>query len=185
LDQHDDADLVAAVRQGDAAAFQALYERYAEALFRFAWRRCREREAAEDLTQETFVRVWLHRDRLDPRQSIRAYLFQIVRRLAVDLLRRKLTENLVGEPDPNQPAAAVDPDAFASRDRIRQALSELPEQQRVVFCLSRFDGLRYAEIAQVLGISVKTVEVHISRALKKLRDRLRDLATLLWLSLFW
>jgi len=103
----------------------------------------------------------------------------------VDLLRRKLTENLVGEPDPNQPAAAVDPDAFASRDRIRQALSELPEQQRVVFCLSRFDGLRYAEIAQVLGISVKTVEVHISRALKKLRDRLRDLATLLWLSLFW
>ncbi len=182
-DFQDDA-LVRAVRAGGSAAFKALYERYARALFGFLWRRTRDREVAEDLTQETFVRVWRHRDDLDPARSVRAYLFQIARRLAVDHLRRKAQLGVAAELDSEQPAAEVDPDAFAKRDRIRQALAALPQQQRAVFCLSRFDGLKYAEIAETLELSVKTVEVHMGRALKKLRDLLRDLAVLLWLPPF-
>ena len=176
----DETRMVEAIRQSDPAAFRQLYERYARLLHQFLFHRTPDRETAADLVQETFIRVWQHRRDLDPSRSIRAYLIQVARNLAIDHLRKKLGEGHSEPLDERKPAPAIDPEAFIKRDRIREAVAALPASQRAVFCLSRFEALTYREIAEVLALSEKTVEVHMGRALKKLRKQLHDLTGLIF-----
>ncbi len=175
METWDEASLVKAVRGDDSKAFLMLYQHYAPKIFNFLWNRTPDRETAEDLVQETFAKLWQMRADLDVQRNFRSLLFRIARNLAIDHLRQLRRQGLVGELDEGQPAPPEDPEAFVKRDRVRQALRALSQHQRAVFCLSRFEGLKYVEIATILGISIKTVEVHMGRALKKLRDRLWDL----------
>ncbi|CAM2006512.1 RNA polymerase sigma-70 factor [Acanthopleuribacter pedis] len=176
-----DKELTAAVKTGDSEAFQQLYFRYAEPLFGFLWRRLSQRELAEDLVQELFAKVWRNRANLDPNQSIKAYLYQAANNLMIDHLRRKNPDLGAVEVMPEHSTVEVDETRFEKRDQIQKALADLPDAQRNVFLLSRFEGLKYGEIAAVMNISVKTVETHMNRALKKLRHQLRALLALL----FW
>lgn len=176
-----DQELVASIKKGDSPAFQKLYFRYAEPLFGFLWRRLSQRELAEDLVQELFAKVWRNRANLDPAQSIKAYLYQAANNLMIDHLRRKNPDLGAVEVMPEHSTVDVDEVQFEKRDQIQKALADLPDAQRNVFLLSRFEGLKYHEIASVLDISVKTVETHMNRALKKLRHQLRSLLALL----FW
>lgn len=173
--------LVAAVKRGDEEAFRRLYFQYAEPLFGFLWRRLNQREPAEDLVQELFVKVWRNRENLDPNQSIKAYLYQAANHLMIDYFRKKNPVQGAQELLPEHRTVSVEEDNFEKRAHIEKALADLPEAQRHVFVLSRFEGLRYTEIASVLNISVKTVETHMNRALKKLRHQLRATLSLL----FW
>ena len=186
--QHlDDAQLTSQILAGDSGAFRALYFRYGQALFGWLWQRTHDREAAEDLVQELFARVWRKRDSLDPNQSIRAYLYQAANHLAIDHLRKKIRENDKSEEVfPRDVTTAIDELGFERKTAITQAIAGLPEAQRTVFLLSRFEGLKYSEIASTLGLSVKTVETHMGRALKKLREALKQWATCLIFMLgFW
>lgn len=176
-----DSELGSRVGKDDVEAFQLLYFRYADPLFRFLWRRTGERETAEDLVQELFSRVWKNRSRLDPNRSLKAYCYQTAGNLAIDHLRRKTSSPINELAELPNPAIQPDELAFERRTRINKALAALPDGQRRVFCLSRFEGLKYSEIAQTLEISIKTVENHMNRALKKLRLSLEDLITLLLL----
>ncbi|CAM2066139.1 RNA polymerase sigma-70 factor [Sulfidibacter corallicola] len=180
--QPSDADLVAAVLKGQTHAFKTIYFRYSEQLFRFFWRRMNGREIAEDLVQELFAKVWRNRANLDPGQSLKAYLYQAAGNLVIDQLRKNPPERYAQEIRPEHSSEEPDEGRFQVREQIQAAIASLPETQRKVFCLSRFEGLKYHEIADVLEISVKTVETHMSRALKKLRQSLRSLTTLI---LFW
>lgn len=178
-----DRPLVEAVTHGDTDAFRHLYEHHAPALCNFIARRTPSREVAEDLVQDCFIRVWKARERLNPAQSFKAYLYRIARNRVIDWYRSR-------HPDTNELsglelADAVDPHRFAVQDRIAKALANLSSQQRQVFCMSRFDALTYRDIAAVLDISVKTVEVHMGHALKRLRSALQDLAQLLFLPWWW
>ncbi|MDJ0837797.1 MAG: RNA polymerase sigma-70 factor [Acidobacteriota bacterium] len=170
-----DAALTASIRDGDETAFRDLYYRYAQPLFRFLYRRTHDRETAEDLTQELFARIWKNRANLDPDKPVKAFCYQIANNLAIDHLRRKVADPVSPDAEMPTPATEIDETAFQKRGRIGKALAELPDGQRQVFMLSRFEGLKYQEIAQVLQISVKTVENHMGRALKKLRLNLKDL----------
>lgn len=170
-----DSELALALRASDHAAFKTLYYRYFEALYRFLFRHAREEQLAQDLAQETFTRLWQNREKLDPRQSLKAYLYRIAYNLAIDHLRKR-----AHRPESLEAANAHEPsysheDHFDLREKMQAAIANLSEPLRIVFTMSRFEEATYAEIASALEISVKTVESRMSKALKELREKLRPL----------
>ena len=162
--------IIQGLKISDRQALKALYDTYYDPLYRFLWRKTRNEDTALDLIQDVFIRLWDSRNRLDEDQSIKAYLYRIAGNLAIDHLRRKVTaqaediDEMLHEP-------AHDPQTqYDIRHRIQKALDQLPEEIKTVFMLNRFDALKYAEIAEMLDISVKTVESRMSKALKRLRS---------------
>jgi RNA polymerase sigma-70 factor (ECF subfamily) len=173
-----DPELAVAIKQSDADAFKILYYRYYEQLFRFLWHKTRDHETSKDLVQELFFRVWKNRESVDPSKSIKAYLYKTASNLAIDLLRKKTTEQAYALENPVEETSA--PEAqFDLEEKARAAIDSLPEHIHTVFCLSRIEGLKYTEIAETLHISVKTVESRMSKALKILRQKLQPFLILL------
>jgi RNA polymerase sigma-70 factor (ECF subfamily) len=167
-----DAELARAIKSADHQAFKVLYYRYFEALFRFLWRQTSDDELAKDLLQEVFSRVWKNRENLDPAQSLKAYLYRIGHNLVIDHRRQSVHKPEYLENDPaHEPAYFVE-ENFDLREKIQATIAALPEPVRLVFTMSRFDGIKYAEIAATLNISVKTVEARMSKALAILREKL-------------
>ncbi len=166
------------IREDSESAFEALYHAYFIPLLRFCGRFISQPETAETIVQETFWKIWQNRARLNPSASIRSYLYTIVRNQALQHLRRQRLENSIGEiliEDERQP---VTPEEVLHSNELRQqiesAINHLPERCRLIFAMNRFDSLTYSEIAEVLGISLKTVETQMGRALKSLRHQLAE-----------
>lgn len=150
-----------------------LFFAHGQALVGFARRYVGNRETAEDVVQNVFLALWRNRETLRIETDIRSYLFTATRNQALNILRHSKTAQDAEEAirltirESEQP---VDPVEYNQlRDRIEGAVKSLPEQSRRVFLMSRLDGLTYAQIAIVLGISVKTVETLMGRALKHIR----------------
>jgi RNA polymerase sigma-70 factor (ECF subfamily) len=171
IDNLTDKDLAAAVRNSDAGAFKTLYYRYYDALYQFLYSKCRSSELARDLLQEVFTRIWQTRARINPEQSIKAYLYRIANNLSIDHMRKKVRERKY-QVEMNKQGKQNARDLEMSIT-IRKAIENLPEKYRLVFQLSRFEGLTYAEISAVCKISIKTVESRMSRALQILRKALK------------
>ena len=172
------------IAEGDAEAFEVLFRRYYGPLYAFARRHVRVHEVAEELAQEVFLDVWNRRSTWPPRRSVRAFLFSAARYKAVDHWRHQEVEaRWKAEAAPPETTRAGGPlEALREREideAVRQAISEMPERRRLAYVLTKQHGLTYAEAADVLGISPKTVEVQIGRALKFLRERLAHLLTVL------
>ncbi len=168
-----DPELALALRASDHAAFKTLYYRYFEALFRFLYRHTRAEHVAQDLVQEVFTRVWQNRAKLDPEQSVKAYLYRIGYNLAVDHLRKRAHRPEPLEAEMTRAPSYSHEVQFDLRDKMQAAIANLPEPLRVVFTMSRFEEATYAEIAETLQISIKTVESRMSKALKELREKLK------------
>ena len=172
----DDRKLLARLRQGDQEAFDALFRRYYPSLVGLVEGMLRRRSVAEELVQDVMLELWRRREALFVEESLRAYLFQAARNRALNHVRRERVEQR-GEPYARG-ASAVAPAGLAVLVEqelgaaIRRAVDALPAPHREVFELSRTGGLRYAEIARVLGVSVKTVEARMGRALRSLREQL-------------
>ncbi|NOY60515.1 MAG: RNA polymerase sigma-70 factor [Calditrichaeota bacterium] len=156
------------IRNSNADAFKALYFRYYESLYRFLLIRTGSQETSRDFVQDVFAGLWQNRRTLKTGKSLRAYLFRIANNLVIDHFRRQKTQHLYSERFFNF-EMTENPEL---RRRIFSAIEELPEKLRTVFVLSRFDGLKYTEIAQACEISIKTVEKRMSRALRVLRKEL-------------
>lgn len=168
-----DSKLGQRIKRSDHHAFKLLYYRYYEALYGFIWRRVRDDNAARELTQTLFVRVWQGRARLDPRQALKAYLYRVAANLVVDHFRALGRANLTSlDAAAGEPVAGPD-DSFELEEMLEQAVRDLPEALRTVFRLSRVDGLKYSQIAERLEISVKTVESRMGKAFGILRQRLK------------
>ena len=169
-------DLVARLARGDRAAFEAVFHEHYVSLVRFAEAMLRSREAGEDIVQEVLLNLWRQRENLRIDDSLRAYLYRAVRNRALnsvrnDRVRREALPDLVKE-SPEPAASEVGLLEGELEAAVRAAIAQLPPRCREIFELSRFKGLRYVEIAETLGISVKTVETQMGRALKILRERL-------------
>ncbi len=174
-----DEHLIERLMKSDEEAFRLLFEKYQPILFRNVLHNIRDADAAHDIVQETFVRVWRHRQSLQSNLPFLAYLFHISRNLTLDQakhhdVRRRVEGNL---PQPS-PSAQDDPEQSLQLNMLREKLSEvvrtkLPAKCREIFLLSRIEGLSNAEISNKLGVTVKTVENQITRALKVLRRHLR------------
>jgi RNA polymerase sigma-70 factor (ECF subfamily) len=178
-----ESELIARIRAGDEAAFETLVETHYAGLYRFARRYVHERETAEDLVHDVLFRVWQQREQWDIRESLATYLYGAVRNRAINYLRHDVVEqrwrasaSRHSQGDdwhrrPEQADAAVE---LSDLDRaITRAVERLPPRCRQVFELSREHGLSYAEIAAVMEIAPKTVQIQMGRALKALRAALK------------
>jgi len=167
---------------GDSPTFRELFDAHADALRRYARRFVRSREAAEDLVQEVFFRLWRGWERVELGPGIRAYLYVATRSRALNYLRREETEaraRVLAFPRGGageEPALPPDADRKLDADEITRAIGQvldsMPKRQREVAALRLRHQLSTAAIAQRLGISPRTVEVHIARATKALREQL-------------
>lgn len=179
---NEDQELVDRIRQGDHAAFEALFRVYHQDLLRFAHFYVKRLAVAEELVQDIFHNIWQRRRSWKPRGALRSYLYGAVRNHANKYLRgRKVRDRYRTRKqlEADRRIADETPERELRRkelsEAVRGAIAMLPERRRQVFKLSRQQGLTYAEIAAVLGISENTVEVHMVRALKFLRKRVSDL----------
>jgi RNA polymerase sigma-70 factor, ECF subfamily len=155
-------------------AFEALLRAHYGRLFGVAFSYLRTADAAEDAVQEALFKAWRQRMAIDLSDPL-PYLFRAVRNQCISVLRQRARWREV-ELDQHGAAGGVPADqgleATELEAAVRQAISELPERCRLVFLLSREQHLSYAEIARTLGISLKTVEAQMGKALRRLRPRL-------------
>ncbi len=154
-------------------AFRAYYAR----LCFFVRQQVGSMETAEELVQDVFLRVWQRRTRLDPEGSLRALLYRAAHNAALNHLKHRAIERrwasaVQAAPEPLALEAEAGVRERELSGAIKEAVAALPERCRQIFLMSRQQGLSYAEIADVLGLSVKTVETQMGRALKALRAAL-------------
>lgn len=173
-----DEELVRRARESDDAAFRLLFERYQPVLFRSMLASVGDRDEAHEIVQETFVRVWDHRSSLRPDLPFLGYLLRIARNLLRDAAKRSAVRVKYAPEIPlSTPSAGDDPERTLRATMLAEALTEvvqnaLPDRCREVFLLSRMEGWSNDEIARTLGISVKTVENQMTKALKIVRREL-------------
>jgi RNA polymerase sigma-70 factor, ECF subfamily len=181
--------LIRKIQSGDKKAFEKLYRTHYSDLCDFIRRYVGSPAICEELVQDLFLSVWNMRETWNPNGSPRAYLFKGAKNRALDYLKHleverrylndqkiEIDNNLLSSksnPEPGLFREVEQPDQELA-DKIDEAIHRLPEQGKIIFNLSRDDGLTYREIADVLDISVKTVETQMGRSLNKLRCYLSD-----------
>lgn len=142
-------------------------------LFRLALRITIDSAEAEDIVQETMMRVWNKREEWSGFESIEAYCMVVARNLAIDRSQKKETQNVTLTPELEATSATVDPfEALWSEERlqiIHTLINELPEKQRVIMQLRDIEGESYKNIANVLGLTEEQVKVNLFRARQKVR----------------
>ncbi len=168
---NNDRDLVEAVRHNNAAAFKVLYCKYFNPLIRFAWYRIHSVEASRDLVQEIFFRVWLKRENLNPDKSFKAYLYKSLNNLIINYRKLKSTGTVSLEDECLRKRKYEEEKIDVEIDTLN-ALDKLPEKMKTVFILSRTEGYKYSEIAEICGISVKAVEKRMTKAFTLLKKYL-------------
>jgi len=184
-----DAELMAGAKRGDTDAFGVIADRYKDWLQRIFYHLFWDWEEAEDAAQEVLLRVWLARERYEPRAKFSTYLFTIARnywlstRARVNARREAVSLQEEFGPAVSATLRQMADQAESVEDtvirghelfRIRQAIDELPESHRLVFILCHFEGLRYAQVAEMLGIPEGTVKSRLSRAVGRLRRKLAE-----------
>ena len=168
-----DKELIEAIRQDDWEAFRQLYYKYHKKLFRFALYRLHSLQIAADLVQEIFFKLWLKRDKLNPTKSIKAYLYKSLNNLIINQskLHSSRTTSFGNIGDHKVLNHGSDPDVQID---IQNAVNQLPKKLKIVYLLSRIEGYKYSEIAEICNISVKAVEKRMSKALDILRKILDE-----------
>jgi|SRR5690625_3281176 len=164
---------------GEKWAFKAIFLQHYEQLCNFCWRYTRSKAVSEDLVQETFGDLWDLKETLNPNKSLKVYLYQAVKNKGYDYLAHQKVVRKY-EADQNHSSNEVIHQKKITQENTafikaaRQAIDALPQRAQQVYILHRQDGLTYREIAEVMDITVKTVESQMSRALDILRSRLRN-----------
>ena len=170
-------DLMARLRRGDDEALRVLYQRHAGPLYNFANRMLMDPGTAEEVLQETFLRVYKDRAAFRPVATFKTWAFTIARNLCLDILR-SAPRRLEVAANPLPEVAYPTPTPLDQLDRaeretaVRRALAELSAEDREVLVLSRYHGLRYREIAAIVGASEDAVKMRAHRALTRLRKLL-------------
>lgn len=165
------------VREGDEAALEALIQRHWTSLVRYALGFVGRLDAAEDIVQETFVRMWEARQRWNETGSVRGYLYTIVRNLCLHERDGDRVHNQWASREQSRPRLSPTPEqVFQEREVLRtleEVIGNLPDRRREVFTLACLHGLSYQEVANALGIAVPTVANQMSAALDDIRQTLR------------
>jgi RNA polymerase sigma factor (sigma-70 family) len=165
-----DEDVMLQVRNGEVEMLGVLFDRYQTPLYNFYAKMTQDRGVSEDLVQEVFLRILRYRQTYRPGTAFRTWMYQIARNTRLDQVRKTRPE----APFVSEPAAASSLSDSAQQQQeaatLQRALMQLPEDKRELLVLSRFQELRYDEIARLLGCEVGAVKVRVHRALRQLRE---------------
>ncbi|RPI90267.1 MAG: sigma-70 family RNA polymerase sigma factor [Planctomycetaceae bacterium] len=183
----DDDRLMIRVQEGDALAFRQLVDRHQQSLINFFYSNTHDRQLAEDLTQDTLLKVYDQSWDYIPSGRFRGWMYRVARNLLIDTVRRRAHDALVkavhGNADETCVLAGlagsvVSPEENADQRElatiVRQLLQTLPEEQRLTFTLHHFAELSLPEVARILQTSVATTKSRLRLAREKLREKLRD-----------
>lgn len=174
-----DKDLVLKIKRDEKDAFQELFERYAPRIYSFSLSYLKNKNDAEELVQNVFLKIWEKRTLLDTNQNLKAFIFKVAVNTIYDFIRRKNIEHAFED------YARLNYNANENytwhtvifeemKQNLFDLVSQLPEQQQKIFQLSKFDGLTNDEIAKKLKLSKRTVENHLYRALAFLKDHFKN-----------
>jgi RNA polymerase sigma-70 factor, ECF subfamily len=172
----DELELMRRTAKGDAAAFRVLSEAHLGKIMNFAYRMLHHRTDAEDIAQETFLRLWKDAGRYEPKARVGTWLHRIAHNLCVDRLRTRRerpSENMDEERASQEPGGLLDRKRVAHA--VEEALAALPERQRAAIALVHYQELSNIEAAEVLGVGVEAVESLLARGRRSLRETLEEL----------
>ncbi|HKG04845.1 MAG TPA: RNA polymerase sigma-70 factor [Pedobacter sp.] len=173
-----DEELLALLKSGDRAAFTEIYNRYWKRMFALAGKKLNDLDEAKEVVQEIFIRLWERSAQIEVESNLGAYLavsvkYRIINKLDQHYIRKNYVDNLPASSEvDNSTQEWLDFEEV--RERLAKLVSELPEKCRLVFVMSREQGLSHKQIASELDISEKTVEAHLSKATKTLRTGLNS-----------
>ena len=170
--------IVENVKSGDREAFNKLFRQFYTSLIRFSFRFVADEDMAAEVVQDFFVKLWSNHENLNINSSFKSYMMQSVRNMSLTYINKERSHA-----EANLSVFSEEGEDFDASEKLqgqnledayRKIVAEMPEKRREVFMLSRFDGLKYAEIAERLNLSQKTVEAHMSAAIKQLKEGLKD-----------
>ena len=174
-----DSEIIRRIRQGDKQEFEKLFRSSYASLVRYAKTILRDHDTAEEIVQELFFRLWQDRSNLRIESSLNGYLFRSVHNRSLHFIEhRKVVDRHAGEiaASADTTSEPVTETIYYNelQSKVARVLERLPERCRVIFRMSRFEGLKYNEIAEKLSVSLKTVEANMGRALKEFRKVLAE-----------
>jgi RNA polymerase sigma-70 factor (ECF subfamily) len=169
-----DTDIIGRIRQGDVKQFESLFRSSYVSLVRYARTLLKDQDTAEEIVQDLFCRIWKDREKLKIESSLNGYLFRSVHNKCLHFIEHnRIVVKHAEEMSYRQPETSESPSDILNykelQAKIASILEKLPERCGQIFCMNRFEGLKYNEIAEKLSVSVKTVEANMGRALKEFR----------------
>jgi RNA polymerase sigma-70 factor (ECF subfamily) len=174
-----DSEIIRRIRQGDTRQFESLFRSSYVSLVKYAKTLVRDHDTAEEIVQDLFFRLWKDKEKLHIESSLNGYLFRAVHNRCLHYIgHTRVVEKYAREMAVSEPERYNSPnDILHYRElqaKIATVLERLPEKCGKIFCMSRFEGLKYSEIAERLSVSIKTVEANMGRALKEFRKALAE-----------
>lgn len=164
-----DEQIVKAIIDNDHSAFKNLYYKYYPVLIRFAWYRVHSTDSAKELVQELFFRIWIKRHNLSPNKSIKAYLYKSLNNLIINQSKLSSSKTTSIENIKNKSSFYDEENKQDFRIDMEREIEKLPEKIKTVYILSKIEGYKYDEIAEICSISKKAVEKRMSKAFTILR----------------
>lgn len=168
---------IAALKNGDTSVFSEIFNEYHRKVYLYVLSKTHSEYIAEEVTQITFIKLWNYRQNLDESEPVSKLIFHIARATCIDVFRKEAVRGRVLKPENNPTEAGASNSAEAVevkelQQQIKQVVGNMPPVRRRVFELSRYEFKSYKEIAALLSLSVKTVENHMTLAIRQLRNLL-------------
>lgn len=168
------------IKEGNKFAFNTVFEKYYADLCEFSFLMIKNKQLAEEVVSDVLANIWIKKDTIEIKQSLRAYLYKSTRNMTITYIRKKKknTFNIEDGNDFNLTSVSNPESDIIQKEEvesIENILNIIPERSRMVFRMHRIDKLKYREISEILEISQKTVEKHMGKAIKILREYRADM----------
>jgi len=175
-----DENIFSKIKNGDESAFNFIFEHFYSSLCFFSFKYVSDMDKARSLVQQVFVDIWIKREKLEVSRSVKSYMYNAVRNKSIDYLRKEKNTIQITEKIENIKEIPFHDliEETEQINKINNVINDLPEKCREIFILCRFEGMKYKQIAEKLDISIKTVEMQVSIALKKIRKKLSNQDTI-------